>query len=104
MSYERCDAWWSTLSGDERSEVVTLRGEIPERWAQRMLSANIFAVRAELADAAGRHDAWLMPTTLRDFLEQRMVASPAQRDRRDSAQSRGGRHRAVDVLVVDAGR
>ena len=49
--------------------------EVSDGWAKRMIAADIVPVSAELADGDGGYrTVWLMPATLRDFLEQRRTA------------------------------
>ena len=72
VSYEQCVAWWAALNPEERAAVLAIDGEVSHEFAAALHAANITPVPALLkADDGGYRSVWLMPATLRDFLEQR---------------------------------
>jgi hypothetical protein len=65
------------LSIDQRAAILAIDEDIPDELAATLQQAQIMAVPAELADGDGQYrQAWLMPTTLRDFLEKRQPEPP----------------------------
>jgi len=70
MSYARSLAWWNGLSAEERAEALNLNSEIPDHLAAKMRAAELVPVSADLADGDGHRTVWLMPTVLRDFLDE----------------------------------
>ena len=77
VSYERCAAWWAALSPDERAAVLAFNGEVSDEFAAALQAANITPVPALLkAGDGGYRTVWLMPATLRDFLQHRDAHYP----------------------------